>query len=197
MSYRDYQSKDTELSEVAKQIKGLRKRDNETQEELAKAIGCKKATISNIEQGNSAPSLKIAKNIALHYNVSMDYVCGLTDDTAIPSNILDCLCHHISLKIESMRMSQLHKIPVISINKGLFDYLKVLAQAQQFQEEKIPDELINAWIEKEAEKAKNALRSETGTVKYALLSTRYIASDEMLSLLENTYGESAGDDTTL
>lgn len=197
MSYRDYRSKDTELSEVAKRIKELRKRDNETQEELAKAVHCQKATISNIEQSKSAPSLETIKAIAIHYKVTVDYICGLSEDMTILSNLLDCLCRHISLEKESFSMSKSYKIPVISINKGFFDYLKVLARAQQFQEEKIPDELINAWIEKEAEKAKNALRSETGTVKYALLTTRLIASDKVLALLEKTFDESIGDDTAL
>lgn len=198
MSCRHSEIKGEELSEVVKRIKKLRERDNETQEELAIAIGCTKAAISNIEQGKSNPSLETVKKIALHYKVSIDFICGLYDDMTIPSNVLDSLLRYISLEIRPIRFSQAHQIPVISINKGLFDYLNVLVRAKQLLNKGVPDDVINGWLEKEADKAKNFLRDEKGgTVEYALLTKRYIASDKVLSLLENVFDESVGDDGPL
>lgn len=198
MSYRHFKNKGEKFSIEVERIKELRERDNETQEELATAIGCKKYTISNIEQGKSVPSLETIKNIALHYHVSIDYICGLYEDMAIPSTVLDSLLRYISLETKTIIFSQSHQIPVISINKGLFDYLKVLIRADQLLEKGVPADVIDGWLEKEADKAKNSLRNEKGdTVEYALLSKRYITSDKVLSLLEKAFDESDGDDGPL
>lgn len=197
MSYRHVEVSGEEVSEIVKRLKGLRERDNETQDELAKAIGCTKSAISNIEQGKSAPSLKTVKMIALHYNVSIDFICGLSEDMTIPSNVLDSLCRHISLEMRSFTVSETQTIPIISISKGLFDYLNASVKAEQFKET-VPDEFIEAWIEKEKEKAKNSLRTQKNdTVKFALLSKRYITSDKVLSLLKKAFDKSEGNDGPL
>lgn len=190
MSYRHSKSKSEELSEYAMRIKRLREEHNESQEELANAIYCTKFTIANIEQGKSSPSLETVKKIAQHYNVSTDFICGLSDNVTISTNVLETLCRYISLEIRRMSMSQSHEIPFISISKNFFDYLDALAKSEQFKKN-VPDEVINAWLEKEAEKAKISLRGEKNdTVRYALLCDRYISSDEVMALLEKTYRES-------
>ncbi len=85
-------------------------------------------------------------------------------------------------------MSQSHEIPFISINKAFFDYLNVLLMAKQLKKKDVPDEVINAWLGKEAETAKNFLRDEKGdTVSFALLSDCDLASDEVMNLLENNF----------
>lgn len=200
MGYRDYESKDENLGEIPKRIKKLRKINNETQSELATAIHTTKSTIANIEQGKSDPSLETAKNIALHYKVSVDYICGLSEDMAIPSSTLDTLCRYISLDTPIRTVSQSHTIPVISIRKCFLEYLKVLNRAEQLKKDGVPDEVIDAWLEKETEKAKNLLRYENtnnSNERYALFTTRYITSDEVLELLERAYNESSGEDTPL
>lgn len=200
MGYHDFESKDEDLGEIPKRIKKLRKINDETQSELATAIHTTKSAIANIEQGRSDPSLETAKNIALHYKVSVDYICGLSEDMAIPSSTLDTLCRYISLDTSIRTVSQSHTIPVISIRKCFFEYLNVLIRAEQLKKGGVPDEVLDAWLEKEAEKAKNLLRYENtnnSNERYALLTTRYITSDEVLELLERAYNESSGEDTPL
>ena len=58
----------------------VRKQNNETQPDLAKAIGTVKSHISEMENGKkTTTSEKIAK-ICQHYHVSADYLLGLSDD---------------------------------------------------------------------------------------------------------------------
>lgn len=209
MGYSHIENKDEEVGIIATRIKQLREKSNETQKELAEAIFCTKATIANIEQGKSAPSLENAKKIAQHYQTTTDFICGLSDDITILSKILDTLCHCISLEINRMNFSESysHEIPTISIKKYLFDYLNVLAQAKRLKEKDVPDEVIDAWCEKKAEETMNLLQAEendddsdkatNNMVKYALLSSRKISSDEVLKLLEKTFIESLGDDRSL
>lgn len=197
MGYRDSKSKDENLGEIPKRIKKLRQINDETQSELATAINTTKSTIANIEQGKSDPSLETAKNIALHYKVSVDYICGLSADMAIPSSTLDTLCRYISLDTPIRTVSQSHTIPVISVRKCFLEYLKVLNRAEQLKKGGVPDEVLDAWLEKETEKAKDLLRNENPNIKYALLTTRYITSDDVLALLERAYNESSGEDTPL
>lgn len=201
MGYRHFESTEEYPSETSMRIKRLREVNNETQQELATAIGVNKFTIANVEQGKSALPLETAKNIALHYGVSVDYICGLSEDMAIPSTSLDALCRYVSLDILPMRMGETltHEIPIIVIRKCLFDYLNVLVKAEQLEKKGVPGEVVDAWREKEGEKAKDLLRCKDNaeTVKYALLSSRYISSDDVLELLEKAYDESLGDDGPL
>ncbi len=194
MSYRDVKSKDESFSEVVKRIKKLREVNNESQEELAKAVNTTKYTIANIEQGKTNLALETAMLIARHYNVSIDYICGMGNDMTVPNNVLDTLCRYIMISAHTTHMKQAHKIPFISINKSLFDYLNVLDRAAQFKKDNVDDELISAWLEKEREKTLNFFQRESKEpfVEYALLSQRDIASDEVMELIENTYRESTG-----
>lgn len=200
MGCRHTKNTDENLGIVAQRIKKLRETADETQDKLAKAINVSKNMIANIEQSKSAPSLETAKNIALHYKVSVDFICGLSEDMAVPSSTLDTLCQYISLDTTRMTVSQLHTIPVISIRKCFFEYLNVLIRAKQLKKNGVPDEVLDAWLEKEAEKAKNLLRYENtnnSTERYALLSNRYITLPEVQELLERAYNESSGEDTPL
>lgn len=67
-------------------VKKLRKARGEQQKELAEAIGATQATISDIENGRKATSFDRLAAICQHYNVSADYLLGLTDEprTLIP-----------------------------------------------------------------------------------------------------------------
>lgn len=60
-------------------VKKLRKSRNEQQKDLAEAIGATQAAISDIENGRRATSFDKLAAICRHYNVSADYLLGLTD----------------------------------------------------------------------------------------------------------------------
>jgi len=61
-------------------LKKLRKRAGEQQIELANAVGMTQAQISSIENGKQATTFDKLALICLHYNVSADYLLGLTDE---------------------------------------------------------------------------------------------------------------------
>ena len=106
MGYRHFERKSEEMSVVSLRIKTLRERNNETQKQLAEAINLSATNIANIEQDKTALSLNIAKDIAKHYKVSVDYICGLSDDIWGSSATLDTLCHYVSLDTDTITLSQ-------------------------------------------------------------------------------------------
>lgn len=69
-----------------KRLKELRKKNNITQQDLAKYLKVAKSTLSQYETGSRIPNDDIKKAIALKFNVSIDYLLGLTN---IPNTIDD------------------------------------------------------------------------------------------------------------
>ena len=55
-----------------------------TRSELADAIGCAKSTISRYCDGTNSVAFIFAIRIARFFNVSLDYLVGLTDSKEIP-----------------------------------------------------------------------------------------------------------------
>ncbi|MDO9492848.1 helix-turn-helix domain-containing protein [Acetobacterium sp.] len=66
--------------ETGKRIKELRDKRNMFQAQLAKAVGLDATTISNYERGENFPSERSLRDISEFFNVSITYLCGLTDD---------------------------------------------------------------------------------------------------------------------
>lgn len=50
-----------------------------TQDELVKKLGMHKTTYTNYEQGKREPPFDLIIKLAKFYNVSIDYIAGLTD----------------------------------------------------------------------------------------------------------------------
>ena len=61
-------------------LRTLRKETGETQEDLAELLGVSRPQVSEIEQGNKGTSLERFALLCAHYNVSADYLLGLTDE---------------------------------------------------------------------------------------------------------------------
>lgn len=111
-----------------------------------------------------------------------------------PRNILDMLCDYISIDQLHITMQFSHEVPFISINKPLFDYLKSQSEAERAKRKKVvSDKMIDGWMQRVKKEAVNSLqKARDNIVKYALLSDRDIASDEVMALLEKSYNDSAG-----
>ena len=60
-------------------LKGLRLKSEMTQDELAKKINISTSTISFYESGAREPNLSTLISLAKIFNVSTDYLLGLTD----------------------------------------------------------------------------------------------------------------------
>ena len=61
-------------------LRGLRKLRGETQQELAELLGVKPNQIGEMENGRKASTFSRLAQLCEHYNVSADYLLGLTDE---------------------------------------------------------------------------------------------------------------------
>lgn len=71
--------------EYSKKIMGSRIRDLREARSmsitaLAKEVGIERPTLGNIEHGRKGPSYEVAARICQYFDVSMDYLIGLTDN---------------------------------------------------------------------------------------------------------------------
>ena len=67
---------------IGERIKGLREQAKEKQWELAKEINISPVEICRYEKAKRKPGARAIIAIANHYNVSADYLLGLTDKKA-------------------------------------------------------------------------------------------------------------------
>ncbi len=61
-------------------LKGLRNNKNETQEQVAQAIGVSVDTWANYENGKTFPDVPIIKKIEKHFEISYDMIDFLCQD---------------------------------------------------------------------------------------------------------------------
>ena len=60
-------------------LRDLREDADLTQEALVKKLGMHKTTYTNYEQGKREPPFSLIIRLAVMYNVSIDYIAGLTN----------------------------------------------------------------------------------------------------------------------
>ncbi len=60
-------------------LRDLREDKDLTQDELVKILKMHKTTYTNYEQGKREPPFELIVKLAKLYNVSIDYIAGLTD----------------------------------------------------------------------------------------------------------------------
>lgn len=65
---------------ISNRIKRLRKERNISQEQLAEVVGVSKTTISYYENGLRVPDADLVIKLVKYFNVSADFLLGLTDD---------------------------------------------------------------------------------------------------------------------
>lgn len=68
-----------DMMSFAARLKDLMREQKITQKDLAKALGIAPNMVSAYICGKSCPSLPMAVNIAQYFDVSIDYLSGLTD----------------------------------------------------------------------------------------------------------------------
>lgn len=72
---------------IGNRIKGLREEKRMSQLELAKALNISNTTLSQYENGLRTPSDEIKIKIANYFNVSIDYLLGLTNIKIFGENL--------------------------------------------------------------------------------------------------------------
>lgn len=77
------------MANIGDKIKDLRVKNNLSQNDLAISVGVKRHTISAYETNNITPPIDKLILIAKHFGVSIDYLCGVSDNPIINNNKLD------------------------------------------------------------------------------------------------------------
>ena len=76
---------------LAKRLKELRHQQGLTQNELGKKVSITGAMIGHIERANKAPSCFNLKKLAQYFNVTTDYLLGLSNETKSSDEIIDII----------------------------------------------------------------------------------------------------------
>ena len=124
-----------------KRLKELRLEKGETQNELAKSIEVGRTTISEYESGKIVPKQEGLLKIANHFDVSVDYLTGVSDERAThKQNVtdLDALLntiHHILLNeyntpvtYDGKELSHKHKLIIDGYIEHIRDNIELLLQ---------------------------------------------------------------------
>ncbi len=69
------------MSVFSERVKKLRKAKKQSQNEVGKALGKSRESISKYELGEREPDPNVITLLAKHFNVSSDYMLGITDDS--------------------------------------------------------------------------------------------------------------------
>lgn len=72
---------------LSKRLKELRQNLNITQKEFAKTLNITAAALSKYESGNGYPSIPILAEIAKKYNVSVDWLLGLSENNTTTTEV--------------------------------------------------------------------------------------------------------------
>lgn len=120
----------------------LRKRENLTQAQFAEKIDVSAVLVSDMETQKKKLTLRNAMLIAKKFNVTLDWLYGLSDDTKdSASNILATLKDIFDIDLEKK---------YIKVDENLAKYLEGLSKAYKTKSNKeynLPDEAFNFWIE--------------------------------------------------
>ena len=124
-----------------KRLKELRLAHGETQRDLAIAIEVGRTTISEYESGKIVPKQEGLLRIANHFNVSVDYLTGVSDNPATRkqnASDLDALLntiHHILLDeydtpvtYEGEQLSSRQKIIIDQLIEQLRDNIEMMLE---------------------------------------------------------------------
>lgn len=82
------------MIDFSKRIRELRIQNKISQVDLAKRLNVTKQAISSYENGNRSPSHEIIISLSRHFNVSTDYLYGLSNKT------------HVSLDVSKLNPTQ-------------------------------------------------------------------------------------------
>ncbi|MCT4687965.1 helix-turn-helix transcriptional regulator [Vallitalea sp.] len=145
-------------------LRELRKQKKMTQKKFAELVGTTSVTISAYENGTKKPSLDIALNIATKCNISLDWLCGLSEQKEFKLEVntygdIFSLLFKIEetglnvypdCKTEFDLSNKCYTVPFISFScnkyiEKFFDDWKKLSELHK--DESINNDLYNRWIE--------------------------------------------------
>lgn len=105
----------------SKRLKELRIEKELSQSELARDLKLSNRTISMYEHGNSEPSIKTLINIAHYFNVTTDYLVGLSDIKRTDINRL-YIAKYLGLTEKSIEQLHLFRELSVKANDSEYEY---------------------------------------------------------------------------
>lgn len=152
-------------SNLSTRIKELRTSKNLTQKELAETLNISTVSVSSYETGAKTPSLDMVLNIAQRYNVSIDWLCGLSDNMTLDNHITTYKdIFRLFITVLDARYENKETVPIIdTIDTETSAVSLTLHDDKNFQdffskwcdifklhcEGTIDDDLYQIWIEKQ------------------------------------------------
>lgn len=156
-------------------LKELRSNLKMTQVQFANYVGTNQVTLSAYETGSTNPSLEIVKEIATKCNVSIDWLCGLSnkknldDECLTYYDALNLLVKLCSTKYEETQANLL--TPNITNDNSIkYEYINFETTCDEviipffknwqkmytlLEDEVINSDIYNQWLEGELSKYKN------------------------------------------
>lgn len=116
-------------------IKKLRKENNITQSQLGVILNCDRTRIADIERGRSNPTLEDIKILKEYFNVSADYLLGLSD-AATNDKDLQFICDYTGLSANAV------KVLLMYTNYTDNEFSKILSQLIEGAEESPYDHFL-------------------------------------------------------
>lgn len=159
---------------IGARIKELRKKYNETQEELGEIINFSQTAISKIESGDTKKlQIENLVKIAEHYKVTCDYLCCGKGNT-----LLELLESFVSLRKGNVSDEiSSYKYPCFEIDQVFFDYLTSTENAKNALN--IPPDIKEQWISKEKEKFhKRTMKEDHTKVSFVPVPVNLIYPDD-------------------
>ena len=118
-------------------LKKLRKDRNATQKEVSQAIGADQQTLRRYESGERKPDTEMLLRIAKYYNVSADYLLGLSENSTVEPDMKAAVkCTGLSEKsIEKLkRINHFNADGSENPDKSFIDILDRFIQSKYFSE---------------------------------------------------------------
>lgn len=106
----------TERGTFQTRLRELMKQQGTTQKELAKVVEMRPQTVSLYVTGQSVPDINTLKRISIFFNVSADYLLGLSD-VATPATDLKGVCDYTGLSEKSV--DNIRRINYQDLDDGL------------------------------------------------------------------------------
>lgn len=151
----------------------LRKRENLTQEEFAEKVGISAVLVSNMEKQVKKLSLTNAMEIAKQFNVSLDWLYGLSEDAKdSASNILVTLKDIFDIDLEQK---------CLKIDSNLATFLEELSNAYRIKSKKannVSDDAFKFWIEGIKKSYNEKPKSDDITYYYLQSKDEYLGKIE-------------------
>ena len=126
------------MAYIGKRLKDLRVKNKLSQNDLALSLGIKRHTISAYETDSITPPIDKLILISKYYGVSIDYLCGVSDNPMINTNLDDSFGFDTYCLSKIQQLKSTNDLELLSCLLKYGDY-KLFKNAKQYLSKKYDD----------------------------------------------------------